>query len=414
MRCSPRSSFGGAAAPRRLGLAVAVSSVGDGVRLGSLPLLAATRTPSPALIGAVAATGAAAVVFASLWAGILADRAERRRLMVTMDGVRAFAMTALVIDVMTGDSSLWMLFAIAAILGGTTAVFDVTALACVPVLAPQRYESLTAQLNAYELTGEQLVGPAIGAVLFGIAAAAPFVVDACSFTASGALLTGLPTNPTSRNGPHSESLRRALGTGFRRLFADPLLVRLAFALSVMAFLGAANMAVLVLLVTKTLHASASGYGLTLSAGAVGAIGGSLLAPRLRIRFGTGVVLAAAVACMAVANLAIGIVTSMSQLSAAFLLNGLGAGSWSVVTVALRLGRTPQRVLGRVNSAYQLLGRAPAPLGALFGGLVAGATSPRVPFVVAGLIALPLGAVVLAGLRGIAHAAPPDAPYCAGC
>ena len=403
MRWSPTSANGSATAGRRLGLAVAISSVGDGVRLGSLPLLAVTRTSSPALIGAVAATGAAAVVFASPWAGVLADRAERRRLMVTMDAIRAFAMTALVIDVIVGDSSLWILFAVAALLGSATAMFDVTALSSVPVLAPDRYERLTAQLNAYELTGEQLVGPAVGAALFGFAAAAPFLVDACSFTASGALLTGLPTNPTARKGRQSESLRRAIAVGFHRLFADPLLLRLAIALSLMAFLGAANMAVLVLLVTKTLHASASGYGLALSAGAAGAIAGSLAAPRLRVRFGAAVVLAVAVACMAAANFAIGLVTNMPQLSAAFLLNGLGAGTWSVVTVALRLGRTPQRLLGRVNSAYQLLGRALAPLGALSGGLLVGATNPRAPFVASGLVAIPLGAVVLAALHRIPRA-----------
>lgn len=410
MRWSPRSATGGTAATRRLGLAVAVSSVGDGVRLGSLPLLAAIRTANPVLIGAVAATGAAAVVFASLWAGVLADRAERRRLMVTMDGIRAFAMSALVIDVVVGDSSLWILFAVAALLGSATALFDVTALASVPVLAPDRYDRVAAQLNAYELTGEQLVGPALGAALFGIAAAAPFLVDACSFTASGALLTGLPTNPTSQNNPQSEPLRQAIAVGFRKLVADPLLIRLAIALSLMAFLGAANMAVLVLLVTKTLHASASGYGLTLSAGAAGAIAGSLVAPRLRVRFGAAAVLAAAVAAMATANLAIGLVTNMAQLSAAFLLNGFGAGTWSVVTVTLRLARTPQRRLGRVNSAYQLLGRAPAPLGALFGGLLAGATNPRAPFVASGLVALPLGAVVLAALHRIPQGAPQDTPH----
>ena len=345
---------------RRLQLAVGVSSVGDGMRLGALPLLAVARTSSPLAVAAIAATAAGGVVVASLVAGALADRCSKRRLMQSMDTARALAIAALVLDVAWGDTGLALLFVVAAVIGVATAIFDVTAIAAVPALAGADYQHLAGRLSAYELAGEQLVGPPIGSTLFGIAPVVPFALDACSFVASGVLLGAVPAlRPPEAVRPGTSRWLLLTG-GFRHLRGDRLLLRLACCLGAMAFLGAGNMAVLVLLVRRTFGASTLAYGLVLSTGAVGAIVGSLLAGRSRDappdrgppRRCSGVH-GGGQHCHR-AHL-----QHRALLALAFLINGLGAGARNVTTVALRLERTPAALLGRVAGAYQFLGRAAA-------------------------------------------------------
>ena len=93
--------------------------------------------------------------------------------------------------------------------------------------------------------------------------------------------------------------------------------------------------------------------------------------------------------MAGANVCVGLLAHVSLVGIAFFVNGIGAGVWNVVTTAVRLQRTPEALLGRVTSAYQFLSRAPAPLGAVLGGVVAAEFGPRAPFIVAGVVVIPL-------------------------
>ena len=123
-------------------------------------MLALARTSSPTLIAAAAGRGCRRV--ASFFAGALVDRHSKRRVMISMDLARGASAMVLAVDILAGDSRMWILFPVAAVIGAGTAVFDVAAIASVPSLTDQPYEELTGRLSAYELTGEQLLGPPVG------------------------------------------------------------------------------------------------------------------------------------------------------------------------------------------------------------------------------------------------------------
>ena len=173
--------------------------------------------------------------------------------------------------------------------------------------------------------------------------------------------------------------------GLRWLARHRLLRVVAVLLGVYNFANQMGQAILVLLATQTLHLGTRGYGFLLAADAVGSVIGGLVNPLLTARLGmppslvTGAVINAAVF--------VGIGLAPDPAVAAVMLAGQGFAvtMWNVVTVSLRQQIVPARLLGRVNSAYRMLGWGLMPVGALAGGFVAHVAGLRAPYVLAGII-----------------------------
>jgi predicted MFS family arabinose efflux permease len=155
--------------------------------------------------------------------------------------------------------------------------------------------------------------------------------------------------------------------------------------------------VLVLFAQEILGLGAQGYGLLLLAAAAGGLLGSLVASRLSAALGPGPVLAGAVVGEAASNIGVGLSSQTWTAAVMILVNGFIAVVWNVITIALRQELIPDPLLGRVTSAYRVLGVGSAPLGALVGGALASAFGLRAPFIVAGVV---LGAGALIGLRSV--------------
>ena len=145
--------------------------------------------------------------------------------------------------------------------------------------------------------------------------------------------------------------------------------------------------------------SKTGFGLLLASGGVGGLAGSTVAAPLERTLGRARCLVAAIVVFAV-SLAVPFVTTSSVANAAAIIGAaFGAVVWNVITVSLRQRITPDHLLGRMNSAYRLLGWGTMPLGALLGGVVAETVGVRPTFLVAALLHLPL----LLGFRVVAEA-----------
>jgi predicted MFS family arabinose efflux permease len=163
------------------------------------------------------------------------------------------------------------------------------------------------------------------------------------------------------------------------------------------FFGQLGWATFVLLATGVLHVSTRGYGLLLAVSAIGSVLGGLANPAITRRL--GLVPSLVISSAANALLYIGISVTSSVVVTGILLagNGFMVTMWNVVTVSLRQRVVPDNLLGRVNSAYRMLGWGMIPLGALTGGFVAHLTGLRAPFLVAGIAR---GVVLLALLPAL--------------
>jgi MFS family permease len=383
----------------RLWAASTVSNLGDGVTLAALPLLAASLTRSPASVAAVSFAGTLPWLFFALIGGALADRLDRRLTMAVVDGFRMLAIGSLAVLVLTDTVNLLLIGLVAFALGTAETVFDNAAQAVLPnVVARDALEVANGRLYAAEVVTNEFVGPPLGAFLFAAAAAAPFFLDAGSFGVAAVVVLGMrgsfrPIREPAAGGTRP-SMRADIAEGLRWLGRHRLLRTLALALGVLNLLSAAVLAILVLYVLEVLDLSKQSYGILLTAGGVGALAGSLLARRLSSWLGPGTLLIVAVLVIGAATLLPALIAEPITVALSLAFVGAFGVAWNVVTVSLRQAIVPDALLGRVNSAYRLLGWGTMPLGALLGGFLAETFGLRAPFVVGGVVPLVMGVAMI--------------------
>jgi MFS family permease len=388
----------------RLWWANAVSYTGDGALVSALPLFAVTVTKDPRLISLVSAAMFLPWLLLSLPAGAIVDRHDRVALMWRAQAVQFAVMGAATVLIMTHTAGIAVLAAAGFLLGCAEVVFSNAEQSALPALVPA---SLLARANGNQqvvLTiGETFAGPPLGSALFAVRAALPFGLDAVSFAGSAALLAGLPRTAQSRalQPRGKQRMRAQIAEGVRWLAGHRLLRTVALLLGVSNFASQMGQATLVLLATQTLHVGTRGYGLLWTAAAVGSVLGGLVNPAITRRLGLLPSLTVAMAAFAVADAGVGLAPDFAVAAALMACNGFFVTMWNIVTVTLRQSIVPAELLGRVNSAYRMIGWGLMPLGALAGGFVAHAAGLRAAYVVAGVLS---GAALLAALPALAGAA----------
>jgi MFS family permease len=383
----------------RLWWANAVSYAGDGALVSALPLFAVTVTKDPRLISLVSAAMFLPWLLLSLPAGAIVDRHDRVALMWRSQAVQFAVMGVLTVLIMTHTAGIAVLAAAGFLLGCAEVVFSNAEQSALPALVPA---DLLPRANGNQqvvLTiGETFAGPPLGSALFAVRAALPFGLDAVSFAGSAALLARLPRTPQPRN---DQRMRAQIAEGVRWLAGHRLLRTVALLLGASNFSSQMGQATLVLLATQTLHVGTRGYGLLWTAAAVGSVLGGLVNPAITRRLGLLPSLTMAMAAFAAVDAGVGLAPDFAVAAALMACNGFFVTMWNVVTVTLRQRIVPPELLGRVNSAYRMLGWGLMPLGALAGGFVAHAAGLRATYIVAGLLS---GAALLAALPALAGGA----------
>ncbi|NUR59870.1 MAG: MFS transporter [Catenulispora sp.] len=368
---------------RRIWISVTISSLGDGMRFVALPLLAARLSSDPRQIAAVYLAEQLPLPLFGLLAGAFADRADRRRILWLADALRAGAVGALAAAVAAHALTIHLLIGVGFVLGLGQTFYNGAWSGMVPTLvAPKNLTRANARLQAGALVSDTLLGTPLGALLFGIAAALPFTVDAASFAAAAALAFLLRGDfgPTAATAPATWlTLRHDMAHGVRWLWRHHLLRRLCLIAGVTNLVTAALIAVLVLYARHTLHVGSLGFALLIASFAVGGMAGAAATPGLTSRFGSRPVLTVTAAATALASAAAGAATSGPAAGAAIAAFGAANLAWSITAVSLRQRLVPAELLGRVAMAYQMVIGGATAAGAAAGGFVAGAFGLRAPF-----------------------------------
>ncbi|MEV6866179.1 MFS transporter [Streptosporangium subroseum] len=368
----------------RLWWATGVNTVGDGAFAAVVPLLAVTITRDPRLVSVVSAATYLPWLLLSLPAGALVDRHDRVGLMWRSQAIQAVIVSILGVLAAFDQVGIPVLAITAFGLGACEVVFANAAQSILPdIVAEPLLHRANGNQQTITVIGYQFLGPPIGSLLFAVAVALPFGMDAGSFALSAALLATLPRR--GRRQIEHPPMRTAIADGLRWLARHRLLRTLAVLLGVNTFCGQLGNVTLVLLATQTLRLDARGYGLLLAGAAIGSLLGGLVGARVVKRVGALPALLTALAVNVVIFVGIGLSPNAIVLGALLAVGGFVITLWSIVTVSLRQRIVPPAMLGRVNSVYKMLGWGLIPLGALAGGLVAHAFGLRAPYLVAGVL-----------------------------
>ncbi len=171
----------------------AMSNLADGIVKVALPLVAIRFTDSPTLIAGLAFALMIPWLLFALPAGALADRLDRRRAMVGANTVRAVLLAALVLTVITGIGSIWVLYAVAFCIGIAETIYDTSAQSIMPQLVSRDLLSrANARLFAAELTANEFVGPPLSGVLVAAGVALAFATPAALWVLAVAVLLLVP------------------------------------------------------------------------------------------------------------------------------------------------------------------------------------------------------------------------------
>ncbi len=338
-----------------------VSNLGDGIALAAGPLLIASVTRDPLLVSLAALLQRLPWLVVGLYAGVLADRLDRRVMTVVVELARAAVLAVLTLTILTGTVQVWLVLAAMFLLGVTETFADTAAPAMLPMLVERRDLGIAnARLMFGFLTLNQLAGPPIGAFLFAAGTAIPFVGQAVA-VALGALLVArirLPELPP-REPSH---VRQDLVEGVRWLMANPPVRTLALTILVFNITWGCAWAVLVLYAQERLGLGAVGFGLLTTVSAVGGLAGTAAYGFIERRVHLGVVMRVGLVIETLTHLGLALTTSPVVAMAVMFAFGAHAFVWGTTSRAVRQRAVPMAFQGRVSSVYMLC---------LMGGLVIG-------------------------------------------
>jgi predicted MFS family arabinose efflux permease len=375
--------------------ATCTSSLGDGLVLVAFPLLATTLTSRPLSIAGVAIAGRLPWLLVSLPAGALVDRVDRRRLVAGVEILRAFVLLAVGLDIVAGAATLPVLYLAAFVVGALETAFAAAILACVPTLVESRdLPRANGYLFAAETAGEQFAGPALGGAMFGWAAALPFLGDALSFVGSAALLTVALPKTERRHSPRPTTLLADMRIGLKWFRAHALVRLLAVVVGIFAFCQTAVLSVLVLYGRHVLRLSNAAYGVFLAVGAIGDVGGSLLAHRAHAHLGAARAIGLAGIAAAAGYLILAATSNAAIAVTGYALEAAAVALGNVATMSLRHRVIPTELFGRVNNAFRMCVLGMMPLGALAGGVLAARFGLPTTFLIAGVTQICLIAIIL--------------------
>jgi predicted MFS family arabinose efflux permease len=381
---------------RYLWSASLVSTLGDGALLSALPLLAASLTRDPRLISAVTVTGRLPWLALALFGGVIVDRLDRHRLMLWTQAGQMLLVALITLAAALGLSRIWMLYLSAFAIGTGDVLFQGSSQAFVPAIVRRGdLDAANGRLVAVEAVSHDFLGPPLGSVLFVLAAAAPFGLDAVSFAVSLLLIMRIKPPPRAVPAAPRRAVLAEIREGLRWLASARLLRTLTLITAGGNFCEAMALSLLVLFARQVLGVGGAGYGVLLAAMAAGGVAGGLISAKAVGRLGARNVAIAVEVISPAAWLAVAAFgRNVIVVVALFTVFSFALSMWNVVSMSTRQRLVPDELQGRVVSASRMLAYGATPLGALVGGFVASEYGLIAPWLVGGVLSLLVAVVSL--------------------
>ena len=378
----------------RLWIGQGLSFVGDFVSTVALVILVVDVSGSASAVGGVLVARLLPTL-ASPLVGVLADRLDRRTVLVAGDLVRAVLVVGLIFA-----RDLPVIYALAFLLGAARTVFNPTVRAAFPAVVGGGDLTRANAIISGTFSFSVMAGPALGGVLVAsVGVEAAFLLDALTFLVSAVLLSTIPLPAPERG--EEEGFFRELRAGFGYLAG----ARVPLAIVAGAFLATltANAAIPaeVFLAKVTFDAGDVGYGLLASLWGGGMILGSALTVVFAGRMNLLSLYFASVFATALAFVGVGLSPTFALALGAIAVAGAANGVDNVATDTVLQKRVPDAFMGRVFAARFLTFSAGEALAYPLGGLVVDAAGPRSTYILAG------SATAVAGLLVLLLLAAPD-------
>jgi len=356
-----------------------LSTVGSTSTQVAYPLLILAITHSPAKAGAVGFANLAPYALFALFAGVAADRWNRKTVMILMDLVRVLGMASIVVALALGELTFAQVVVVAFLEGSAFVFFNIAEVGAVRSVVPtqQLPDAFAAEQARFSVV--TLAGPPLGGALFGLGRSLPFLADAISYVFSIGSLAAMRTPFQQARERDTAPLRTQIREGIAWLWSHAYLRTSAFIFAGDNFVFQAIF--LVFIVTARRHGLSSGLiGVLIAVFGTSALLGSLVSPRMSkvLSIRTIMLLNQWLNGLFVLYL---FIPSPYTLVACVVPVAF-VGPWlNAVIIGYRTAVTPDHLVGRVSSVARNIALLAQPLGPLAAGLLLAAFSARVTVLV---------------------------------
>jgi len=393
--------------------AATFSNLADGIGRTAVPLVATTLTRDPLLISVIGALAFVPWLVFGLPAGMIVDRCDRRLIMAVANALRGAVAVWLASLAVFGGLSLWALFVGTLVFGFGETLFDNATNAVIPgVVSRRELDRANGWMQAAQITIDNFIATPIAGVLFAVALALPLWAGSAGYLIpivlalllpvsaarplqarreaggdAGAVTAGAMAEPITIGTPSARiSTKEAVAYLVDHRYLRAMVVFTSVVGSMLSF----SQAVILLFFLETMSVPAAAVGFITAGIGVGALSGSLLAPRLVERFGRGPVMLGSVFVTGATLVLTGIAPEVWTAVIAFSVSAGAVSLWNVPWGSLRQQIVPQEIFGRVLGVIRTFTWGLFPVATVLGGWV-GRIDLRLPFWSAGAV------VMLAGL-----------------
>ena len=388
-----------------------VSATGTWMHFTASSWLVLQLSSSGTAIGVNAALQFGPLLLLGPWGGVIADRFDKRRILVATQALFGVLALALFVLIAADVVTLWMVYALSLVTGVVNAFDNPTRQSFYVEMVGEEGLTNAVSLNSAAFTGARIVGPAIAGLLIStLGIEYPFLIDGISYLAVITALTAMRPQeliPQRR----AERGRGQLMEGLRYAWSTPNLRRPLIVLAIVFTVSFQFMVLVPLLAERVFDGDAGTFGLLSAVAGVGSFAGAITmanrAPRptflllgvFGAAFGAGLLLVAASPSLAAAVL---VMVPLGFVTMAFMIVG---------NTMLQTNARPE-ARGRVMALYGAVFLGSTPLGSPIVGWFAEHVGVRAGFVLTGAVALATGLAVLWARQRAAPADPVTEPAAA--
>lgn len=386
-----------------------ISQVGDGIALAAGPLLIASQTHDPFLVALGVLLQRLPWLLFGLYAGVIADRLDRKVVVVLVDLMRAFVLAVLVATIASGAVNIGIVMG-ALFLFGTAEVFaDTTSATLLPMVVDKGDLGVAnARLMAGFVTVNQMLGPPLGAALFAAGMMWPFVLQGVCVLLGAGLIAKMRL-PVMVGPKEKKRVRQDILEGLRWTWHHAAVRTLTLTIVTFNITFGAAWSVLVLYSLKTLDMGEVGFGLLTTSGAVGGLVGIAFYDWLEARFSLGNIMRVGLMIETFTHLALALNRSGVGAMVILFVFGAHAFVWGTTSRTVRMRAVPTEFQGRVGSVYLVGVFGSMVVGTAIGGVIAGAWGIVAPFWFAFVGSGLLVVLIWKQMPHIAHADADDLP-----
>ena len=393
---------------RVLEVGALVSGLGTQAALVAVPFQVYVLTHSTALVGLIGAAELGPTVLVALLGGAVADRVDRRRILLVAQIGKFACASALAALAFTGRPPVFLIFVLAAMLAASGALDDLARSSMIAGLAGEWLRSAIA-FNFGMVQVTAIVGPGLGGVVIGATSVGwVYAINAISVVATiFAALTIAPQRPHGSVG--DEPILASVAAGLRYVRSSNALLG-SFAIDIFAMTFGMPRALFVVLSLRLFHAGAAGAGLLYASLSVGATIAALTTGWLAHARWIGRITIAMVLIWGAAIAATGVVSSLVLAAILLAVAGAADSISAVCRTTIAQLVTTDAMRGRMTAVYGLVVTGGARLGDIESGTVASLTTPRVAVLSGGLACVASVGFVLLAFPGLARFDAHDAAH----